>query len=862
MRKFTNRLSTGIAMGALLIAAGTPAFAQSEDAGGDEDEIIVTGTLIKGIAPVGTQVIGIDSGQVVELGVTNATDLLRKIPQIGDFNAIPQPTTDASIPFSPISLRGIDALSGQATLILLNGKRIVPTSPGQNWIDTQMIPAGAIERVEVIADGGSSIYGSDAVAGVINFVTKRKADGIELRGSYGLGHGSYQFWDVGATAGHEWNTGSAVLTYSYSDRTSLFGRSLDYLIEDKRALGGQDNRSTSCPQGTISANDTTYALPGRQPGSVNYCSSFDSLAYYPDERRHSLYGTFTQELFDGAKLEVDAFWSRRNADITDPANARSSGTITTTNPFFSSVAGETSQSVAISFENIFGIRSNPSTYEAWQVSPTLTFNFAPKWTASFGFNYGESDSVFITNQINGTALQAAFAGTTTQTALNPYNVSATNASVLAGIADSVRSDSSHQEILEARLALNGSLFALPAGDVKVAFGTELRREVYNILNTQGTLAAPAITASRKSDRDVVSVFGELYVPVLDTLQLSLSARHDRYSDVGSTTNPKLGFTFKPVDWVSFRGSWGKSFHAPSLADLSAPLGYQLFLPISPFRAATSPFFPDFFKPSFLLVGAAPDIKPERASTWSVGADVKPTEGLKLGVSYWGINYKDRIDQNAGFFFGPGYYTDPVNAPYFIVNPATPQAVIAKFGTFPVLGFPDLQTMFNIFGSPYVVSDQRKQNLGALKLQGLDFNAGFETDLGGGKLDLGFNGTYILKRNKENVRGAGFADTLDLGDFNRPITRFNLTGNIGFGAGPFYASATAYHRGGAKVGTEDISSFTTVSLFGKYNITEKISATINVDNLFDTAPPLRPTVTNGRAYIDAGRVVRFGVNAKF
>lgn len=863
MKKMTRiRLLTGMG----LAAFSTSAFAQDDSPAGDSsspnnDEIVVTGTLIKGVAPVGSNTIGITAAEIQATGATNATDLLRKLPQTGDFNTIPQPTTTGSIPFSPIQLRGIGGLSGMATLILIDGKRIVPTSPGQNWIDTQMIPAGIIERVEVVADGGSSIYGSDAVAGVVNFVTRRKASGITVNASYGDGKGDYRFWDAAITAGHEWSTGSFVLSYAYSDRKTLLGRDLDYLVEDKRAFGGLDDRSASCAPGTLTVNSVPYALPGRAANTTNYCSAFDQLSYYPAEQRHSVFGTLTQEFFSGAKLEVNAFWSRRSAQVSDPANVRTSGTITSTNPYFSSITGETQQTAAFSFVNAFGNRDNPSVYEAWQISPTLTVELSPKWTARLGFNYGDSNSTFDVHSLNATAQSNALAGTTLATALNPYNPSASNLAVLAAIGDYVKRESSHQRIQEARLVFDGTLFEIPGGPVKLALGGELRKEIFDYFRGEGPTANIASTVNANLDRKISSVFAEVYVPVLRNLKISLSGRYDHYDDVGSTTNPKVGFTYDATDWVSFRGSWGTSFHAPSLADLAFPQSYQLFLPISPFRAAGSGFF-DFLKPSFLVSGAADNLKPEKATTWSLGADFKPTSELKIGFTYWNIDYKDRIDQNAGFFFGPGYYSDPVNQSYYIVNPATPQDVLNKFGPLPVQGFPNLQTMFNIFGAPYVVSDQRKQNMGGLKLQGIDFNVDYATALGGGTVRASLNGTYLLSREKENVRGSGFYDTLALGDFNSPQSRFNVTSSLGWGKGPFDASLTVYHRGSAKVGDERINSFTTVSLFGKYDITKNISVTANVDNLFDAAPPFRSAVTNGVAYIDQGRVVKFGVNAHF
>lgn len=847
---------------ALAIAQEAGPKTENQSPGEEIQEVVVTGTLIKGTAPAGSPVISMTAAEVEAIGATNATELMRRLPQAGDFNSVPQPTTTSSIPYSPVQLRGIGGLSGMATLILLDGKRIVPTATGMNWIDTQMIPAGIIDRVEVITDGGSSTYGSDAVAGVVNFITKREQDGLTLDGTYGFGEGDSSQWDAGITYGGEVGGGTFVLSYAYSDRSDLLGGDLGYLVEDKTASGGQDNRSISCAPGTISANDTTYALPSLAPGSVNYCSAFDELSYYPEEQRHSLFGTLSLPFSENVSLDVNAFWSRREAGVQDPDNARSSGTINSTNPYFSAIDGETSQDVAFSYEDAFGIRKNPSVYKAWQLTPTLNVNFTQNWSARFELNHGESDSNFVEHTIFGAAQAAALAGTTLATALNPYDPAASDPAILAAIADGRNRENSHQELSEARIVLNGSLFDMPAGEAKIAFGAEYRREVYDHLAETGTGSAPTVSGETSLDRAITSVYAELFVPVTEHFRASLSARYDDYDDVGSTTNPKIGLTYEPAEWVSLRGSWGTAFHAPSLADLAAPLGYQLFLPISPFREADSPFFPDFFMPSFLLAGAAPGITPEEATTWSFGADFKPTENLRFAVTYWNLEYTERIDQNAGFFFGPGYYSDPANAPYFILKPETPDEIRNFFGEFPVMGFPDLEAMFAIFGSPYVVSDQRKQNLGALKLDGIDLTLAYSHDAGGGSLYTNLNGTYLLSREKENVRGSGFVETLDFGDFNSPISPLNISGTLGWRRGPFDASTTIYHRSSADVGAETIDSFTTVALFAAYDLTDNIRATLNVDNLFGEEPPLRPSVINGVAYINAGRIIKLGARIKF
>lgn len=837
----------------------------------DVEVIAVTGTLIKGVNPVGSNVIGMSKEDVKELGGASANDLLRKVPQMNDFNQLAKPTGDSSIPFAPPQIRGIGGLSGMATLVLLNGHRIVPQGVGLNWIDTTMIPASLLERVEVIPDGGSSIYGSDAVAGVINFIPKQNMEGGELSANYGVGKDGYKTFDISGAFGTSWNKGSLITAFSYGDTDAVLGSGLDYRVEDLTSKGGTDGRNVQCAPGNVVLDGTTYGLPTLSAGSTNYCSTGNDYSYFPENQRASLFSYLQHEFTDSVSLDVMAYYSNRKATDYDPRDNRAQAEITSANPNFMPVGEETSHTVAFSYEDVFGGlgRANPSEYRSWGITPTLSVNLNDDWSIQSSLNFGRSISEYNDYGINATAQAAALASSDPSTALNPYDVSQTNDTVLASIKDWLYYQRSVQQMLEAKVLASGDLFNVEAGTVKVAFGAEMRKEEFDKLNIEGA-TGDTQDVYNYIDRESKSLFGELYVPLvgasnampgIQTLELSISARYDNYNDVGSTTNPKIGLTYKPNDDLTLRASWGTSFHAPALADLAAPLQYELFLPFSPFRAADSAFFPDFFKPSFTVGGASEGIKPETAETWSLGANWYVTDSAILDLTYWSVVYEDRLDQNAGFFFGPGYYASEVNESYYILNPSSAQEVIDKFGELPTAGFPDLQTMFNIFGAPYVVSDQRKDNMGAYKLNGIDFNLRYYTDISLGEVDATIGGTYILTRDKENVQGSGFQDTLKLGDFNSEISPLNLTAKVGLRHEDLYMSATLLHSSSAEVGEEKIGSFTTLSVYGSYEYSDATNFTVNIDNALDAAPPFR-LLEDGVSYQSMGRTLNVGVQTKF
>ena len=194
-----------------LLSLSAPAFAQDADnekAG--EESIIVTGTLIRGVAATGTQSISVDTAAIVDKAANSTNELLSLVPQIsntfnGRFEGDPR-GVGAGISITKPNLRnlpGANASSGGTTLVLMDGFRFTPVGVNQSSVDVDIIPAAVIAGVEVTTDGGSSLYGADAVAGVINFRTMRKFDGIKVDANYGFGTTIKNFdqWDAQMTIG-------------------------------------------------------------------------------------------------------------------------------------------------------------------------------------------------------------------------------------------------------------------------------------------------------------------------------------------------------------------------------------------------------------------------------------------------------------------------------------------------------------------------------------------------------------------------------------------------------------------------------------------------------------------------------------
>lgn len=215
-------------------AAGGVANISSEEPVDDQDEIVVTGTLLRGAPPVGSNLIAVGQERVQSSGAQTPNELLGTIPQVTNlFNMVPASRLNIAVNQIQIvrpNLRNLAPETGSAasTLVLFDGHRIAGAGVTQSSVDPDLIPTGAIERVEVVTDGGSATYGADAVGGVINFITRKRFDGISLTGRYGFADDYYQV-DGTVIAGKDWGTGSIYGAYSYQHNDAIFGRDRDFV---------------------------------------------------------------------------------------------------------------------------------------------------------------------------------------------------------------------------------------------------------------------------------------------------------------------------------------------------------------------------------------------------------------------------------------------------------------------------------------------------------------------------------------------------------------------------------------------------------------------------------------------------------
>jgi iron complex outermembrane recepter protein len=891
MRAIRNLALAGVS----LVSLATPALAQTTQAADDSadaEDIVVTGTLIRGIAPGGSQSIAVGQEKIEQIGAVNTSDLIASVPQAGNFLGFVgvRGSSNFSLSVNRPSLRylGNTSASGATTLLLLDGHRMPGMGITQSSPDLDAIAAGAIERVDIVTDGGSATYGSDAIGGVMNFITRKTFDGLEVKGQVGFAD-DYMQYNAGITAGKVWDAFSAYISYDFSKHDELYGRDRDW--SQNRDWVNNTGLASDCSPGSIRVGTTFYALPGNTPGLGNRCDNSELTTIYPREEKHSVFARIGYDAGGPLSFGLTAFYVHRtNNSDGGPLFVAGGSAISSANPFaapfLAALPGSpTSGQLLYNLSPVFGNSSRQDTVmESWGIAPTVKWDVGGGWQVNFLGNYGEGKSNFIGQVLNATPIAQGIAAGT----FNPFNLAAPgNAGALALALDQFTYGRAKHTQTQIRLLADGPLFTLPAGPVRVAVGAEYMRETY-AGNNGRTLTLNGILSlvDRTATRDVKSVFGELNVPILGegsgpfhSLSFTAAGRYDDYSDFGNTFNPKLGLIFEPVEGLTLRGNWGRSFQAPGISDIAlagAPSWNVLPLSVRPF---SNPAVPPGPGRTVLLTlgGTISPLAPQKARTWSLGFDIKPAalDGLSAGMTYYNIDYKGVI----GFppiFLPSVFYRD--FADKNVIFTAGDAAMQAYFNTLTAQGAPNAATVLGQIGgnfsSVYGVLDSRTQNLARIKTSGIDFYLRYNHDVSFGSVFLDIQGTRILTFRQQSNPTAALVDTLPL-----DTTKFRLNTVVGASSGNVRGSITWSHSGGyatvpttANLQQASVGSFNVFNLFVQYKvpgesmIAKDLAFTLNVDNIFDKDPPLFRGAGNSLFGVangfTLGRVIKLGISKKF
>jgi iron complex outermembrane receptor protein len=865
-----------ITIGALALASITSTCAMAQESGNASqntaalEEIVVTGSSIRGVTTPGSPVITMDRETLTATGLATGGELARALPQVINLGADESRLSGAqdgaanATRVSSINLRGI---GNEATLLLINGRRLAPAGVIKSLYDPNVIPTSAIERMEVVVDGASAIYGSDAVAGVVNIITRKNFTGAETTARYGIADGTDQKI-FSQSFGYSWESGSVFGAFEHYERDRLPGRDRDFASADRRARGGSDARSNLASPGNIVSGTTRYPLPNGSGTSIAPASlvagapnKFDDGSFpdlLPRQERNSFFLDARQE-FGPFTAWYQGWASRRDFDErVSPASG--SLRVPNTNAYFVAPAALGNPAFATVEYRFLTEDADPrltGEENAQQNAVGLIFDAGAGWQiegyGNLSVNRGFQKRGAITN---GAALTAALASSNPATAFNPFGNGSFNLANNPGLVDIIvanRDTSGTSEARDIGLKADGPLFDLPGGSIRVAAGAERHdNEFRQILNATNVIPTGAVDTKRVLNRrHNTSVFGEVFVPIVGSgnaipgmrsLDLSLALRREDYSDFGTTTDPKYGLTYRPIDSVTLRATYGTSFRAPSLVDTSEQL-HNIFIENLPDPTGVGGVTRGIYHN-----GGRATLSPEEAETWSFGVDWAPDgvlSGLLGSATYYKVDYTNRIDVaprnglTSGAVFAPFIARRPAASD--VAGNAAFNALVSAF-----MSDRDLQSPVEPATNINVILDGRRANIGSTRQEGLDLDLSYRFDTSYGNWSAGVNVAKILDLTRSSAPSLPFIDVLDT--FGNPVD-LRARASLGWRLGGFAANAFVNYvdgyRNTAINPNVSVDSYHTVDASLSYEIgdgiLEGLNVALNAQDLFDEEPPV---VLNG------------------
>lgn len=965
----------------------------------EEVVITATGTNISGIQPVGSEALNLSRDDILNTGIPDLHDVLRALPQVVDVApaGVANYRQGGTAAYggnvtqgTSVNLRG---LGPQATLVLVDGHRVTPTGTVGVFTDADQVPIAALGRVEIIDDGNSAIYGSDAVGGVINYVIRKDLEGVEVNGRSTSVDGYHEYGGA-VTGGHTWTSlgsmgrGNFIVGVDYDWRGAMRESSSPFL-GDLSPFGGIDNRirgtsstgSSGALNGGVGPGQPGATSTPGATGNVNWCDNFNALFgnctsgtylyrglptgagvptfaqtsatpslgdranetdYLGRRWRYQVTAFYNQEINSRVSVFFEGFWTKR--DVLSAGSQYNDAALTqiTVNPgspFYITPTGTAGGPMTVNYNYTahgapLWYTDNPDTN--WTAITGLRAALWGDWNANLSLSVGRDTTCGVCNigdHVDSGALQHQV----NIGAINPLSSDPLTAAQLATFMGT-NIQESQMGIEDYVLKLDGPLFQLPGGMVKAALGGEFQHNTEYVRNGANRTDIPAEGINESSPqpplgyegvgcaaplpcpprsqpnqfawdninsagRRITSGFLEIYVPLVgpgnsiplvESLNLDAAGRFDNYSDVGSTTNPKLGLTWKMSSDVSLRGSWGTSFRAASLTDTN-PFVFSVKAFVGNFPNFTGnpaiggiPIPGGKLSNVAFVIGDQPGIRPERAHNWSTGIDLTPhwVENLRVSATYYHIKYSDEI-------FGPPVfpgallspqvyqlyqtYIHPINNPANCTpgNPSTYDPALLPFVN--AVGLYGAVTGTQLCQVQAWV-DGRLTNIGSMTEGGLDLSIGYDLDSASGHWAFNLNAVRVLQEDIAAV--ATQPATSVLGDINN-LVKWRGRASVGWRKGPWNAAVYANYVGSYLNDTpivgrpnQTVPSWTTFDLtlgfdFGRLTnpgFLRDTMLSVSAQNVFARDPPI--VLTSGGGQFDAnnanvyGRIVSLNLAKRF
>jgi iron complex outermembrane receptor protein len=864
---------------AVLAAIAAPAAAQQQQAQ-TKERIEVTGSNIKRVeGETALPVTVITREEINKTGATNAFELLQYVSTNSSLGNVSYTSTIGATTFSAqtASLRG---LGGGRTLVLINGKRVNGFSGevnGVQGVNLSIIPLSAIERIEILKDGASAVYGSDAIAGVINFIVRSDYRGAEATVFYGAptrsGGGREERYSASAGFGDlNTNRFNVFLSGSYDKQHHLDQVARNFSntsVRDEIGLIGISSntfpgRISTGGIGVPSAPNCAPSVFFNDPLSGLHGCFYDPAAdpgvqSIPDSKNKNLFASLKFQLTGSWQAYATGLYSEdENRFKIQPvpisrvfffgpnSDIRAAVTLPPTSPFYphalARAAGVDGQPLDVryrAYEN--GPRDTTDTNKGGQVVAGLKGSWRD-WDVDAAYTYAQGKT---NERLNGgfplysQLLPLLNSGNVNLFGTNtPDIVRQLQATNFVG--DVFSGKSTNQGV---QGKVSGEIYNLPAGALALAFGGEARREKLDqtpapVLSTGDLSGFGGNIRAVSGNRDVKAAYAELNIPVLKRVELNAAVRTDDYSDFGRTTNPKFALRVQPTDKVLLRTSYGKGFLAPSL--------FQLFSPriggVSPNGVSDPIRCPvthdngiDCITQFPITFGGNPNLQPETSEQFTLGVVFEPVTAFSIAADYFKIRLSQTVTNGV-----------PIAT---ILGDLNTYGNLVRRGA-PTPGFPNLP-------GPITNIDQTFINLGAVHIEGIDVEANYRwPKQSWGRVRASISGTYYLRNDTQNLDGTytGFVSN----QLGSPVTgvlpRWKHYATLTLDTGPWsFTVANTYQASYVDVNTDlndnarRVGSMSLWDVQGEWRGLRNLTLTLGAKNVLDTNPP----ATNQRVSFQAG-----------
>ncbi|MEN9658065.1 MAG: hypothetical protein RL571_1530 [Pseudomonadota bacterium] len=861
-------------------------FAAAEDSPNKVQRVEVTGSSIKRIVKEGAlPVQQITKEEIVRSGATNVAELLQNIPAMQGFSVAATAAGTNSGGNVNASLHDI----GRAyTLVLLNGRRIAPQGDG-SAVNLNAIPMSAIERIEVLTDGASAIYGSDAIAGVINFITKKNLQGGQVDASYNAPQqsGDGSSWNTSFSYGFgdlDEDRFNVLLSYRHDEQTALKAKDRDFAKTSYLPLNFNGNNyvfdrtsPSSIPaNATVQFNDSkknpnkTFNpgfLKTGSCGELNFKSlstedacGFDSvntIEIYPESKRDTLFSNVKFKVNDNLTFFGDMALSRYDLTARIAPNPVSL-TIDENSAYY-----KNSIEPFLSSPQKADVKKISATYRAydWGTRDSQTLTDSNHFVAGaegelLGWSWNTtltwSKNALEERYVGGYMKDAEFRDMLKNGSFDPFApIGSQSTATKQLIKDSifngaVRTASTTLKGVDAKTS--GEVFTLPGGAANLGLGVDYRDYSYEQSpSANGKIYGFNDIPAYDLHRATYGLFAELLLPVIQDLEVSAAVRYDNINKIDngiSTTTMgedmaastyKLSARYQPTKSFLIRGSIGTGFKAPDMLDIGQPLVSH---GVTTSRACP---FPDtaYCKPAKLaqydmLSGGNEKLKPEESEQYTIGFRFEPTSNFSFGADLWDVKITNQVSAVSQDLA----WKDPAQ----YASLFTPSAEAST-------------------GDMYWAFKSMSMNIGQSHTQGIDwdFNGNYKFDFG--TLSGSLAGTYLIDSSYTRAgTDNDWTDSLGHTGENNAVSFRNIMKlNVALKTGAFNNAITVNYRSGygdteAEVRnlatgqnemiTLEVPSYTTMDWQGTYTVNKAFEIRAGVKNIFDTEPPMSLRTGNG------------------